>query len=49
MLMAMLAGWWAAQQELGAVELEEGLAYADHAVDVLLDGRSAWSRAKSAR
>jgi TetR/AcrR family transcriptional repressor of mexJK operon len=46
MLMAMLAGWWAAQQELGPVKLEDGLAYADHAVDVLLDGRSAWSRAK---
>jgi AcrR family transcriptional regulator len=49
MLMAMLAGWWAAQQELGAVKLEEALAYADHTVDVLFDGRSAWSRAKSAR
>ena len=24
--------------------LEEALAYADHAVDVLFDGRSAWSR-----
>jgi AcrR family transcriptional regulator len=49
MLMAMLAGWWKAQQELGAVKLEEALVYADHAIDVLLDGRSAWNRAKSAR
>ena len=47
MLMAMLAGWWSAQQELGPVKLEEALAFADHAVDVLFDGRSAWSRAKS--
>lgn len=42
MLIAMLYGWWRAHQEVRPVTLEEGLAYADHAVDVLLDGRAAW-------
>lgn len=49
MLMAMLSGWWRSQIELGAVKLEEGLAFAEHAVDVLFDGRMSWSRTKSAR
>jgi TetR/AcrR family transcriptional regulator, mexJK operon transcriptional repressor len=42
MLMGMLYGWWRTQQEVRRVALPEALAFADHAVDVLLDGRSAW-------
>lgn len=49
MLMAMLSGWWRSQQEVGSVKLEEGLAFADHAVDVLFDGRSSWNSTKSGR
>jgi hypothetical protein len=44
MLTAMLYGWWRTQKEYGRPLLEEMLPYADHAVDVLLDGRAAWSR-----
>jgi TetR/AcrR family transcriptional repressor of mexJK operon len=43
MLIAMLYGWWRAQREIRRVEREEALAYADHAVDVLFEGRSAWA------
>ena len=43
MLMAMLYGWWRMHQEVRRVTREEALAYADHAVDVLFDGRSAWA------
>jgi len=49
MLMAMLSGWWRAQQELGAAKIEDALAFADHAVDVLFDGRPSWKRARSVR
>jgi AcrR family transcriptional regulator len=42
MLVALLYGWWRAHQEVRPVSLAEGLAYADHAVDVLLDGRAVW-------
>lgn len=42
MLVGMLYGWWRVHQELRRVTLEEGLAYADYAVDVLLEGRAAW-------
>jgi TetR/AcrR family transcriptional repressor of mexJK operon len=42
-LIGMLYGWWRAQLEIRRVTLEEGLAYADYAVDVLFDGRAAWA------
>jgi TetR/AcrR family transcriptional repressor of mexJK operon len=42
MLMGMLYGWWRTQQEIRRVTREEALAYADHAVDVLFEGRAAW-------
>jgi TetR/AcrR family transcriptional repressor of mexJK operon len=48
MLIAMLYGWWRAQQEIRRVTPEEALAYADQAVDILLDGRAAWAGAQSA-
>ena len=44
MLIATLYGWWRMQHEVRRVALEEAIAYADFAVDTLLDGRSAWSR-----
>jgi TetR/AcrR family transcriptional repressor of mexJK operon len=47
MLMAMLHGWWRMRQEIQRVKREEALAYADHAVDVLFEGRSAWAGAPS--
>jgi AcrR family transcriptional regulator len=43
MLTAMLIGWWRTQKEYGRVRVEEMLPYAEHAVDVLLDGRKAWT------
>jgi TetR/AcrR family transcriptional repressor of mexJK operon len=43
MLMGTLYGWWRMHQEVRRVTREEGLAYADYAVDVLFDGCSAWS------
>jgi len=49
MLMATLAGWWHAQRELGVAKIEDALPFADHAVDVLFDGRPAWNRAGSVR
>jgi TetR/AcrR family transcriptional repressor of mexJK operon len=49
MLMAMLYGWWRTHQEIRTVTRDEALAYADHAVDVLFDGRHAWARARVAR
>jgi hypothetical protein len=42
MLMGMLYGWWRTQQEIRSVKREEALAYADHSVDVLFEGRAAW-------
>jgi TetR/AcrR family transcriptional repressor of mexJK operon len=44
MLMGMLYGWWRTQQEVRRVTREEALAYADHAVDVLFEGRAAWAQ-----
>jgi hypothetical protein len=41
-LMGMLYGWWREKLELRRITREEGLAYADYAVDVLFDGRAAW-------
>jgi TetR/AcrR family transcriptional repressor of mexJK operon len=49
MLMAMLYGWWRMHQEVRRVTREEALAYADHAVEMLFDGRSAWAGAQSER
>ena len=45
MLMAMLYGWWEAHHGVRRVTREEAQAYADHAVDVLFEGRSAWGGA----
>jgi TetR/AcrR family transcriptional repressor of mexJK operon len=46
MLMALLVGWWRSRQEIGGVEEREALAYADRAVDVLIDGHLAWGGAR---
>jgi TetR/AcrR family transcriptional repressor of mexJK operon len=48
MLISMLFGWWRMHQEIRRVTREESLVYADYAVDVLIDGRSAWGVAQSA-
>jgi TetR/AcrR family transcriptional repressor of mexJK operon len=45
MLMGILYGWWRTHQEIRRVTREEGLAFANHAVDVLFDGRFAWRKA----
>ena len=45
MLMSMLYGWWESHLGVRQITLEEAKAYADHAVDVLLGGRSAWANA----
>lgn len=45
MLLSMLFGWWQMQQEIRRVTAEEASAYADWAVEVLFDGRSAWGGA----
>jgi TetR/AcrR family transcriptional repressor of mexJK operon len=45
MLVAMLYGWLRTQQQIWRVKREEALTYADHAVDVLFEGRSAWAGA----
>jgi hypothetical protein len=42
MLMAMLTGWYDAHARVREVTLEEAKAYADHAVDVIFQGRAAW-------
>jgi TetR/AcrR family transcriptional regulator, mexJK operon transcriptional repressor len=42
MLIAMLYGWWRMKQEIRRVTPEEGVAFAEHAVDVLFDSRAAW-------
>jgi hypothetical protein len=44
LLMAMLYGWWRAHREVRQVSLEEGLTFADHAIDILFEGSLAWSR-----
>jgi TetR/AcrR family transcriptional repressor of mexJK operon len=46
MLMALLGGWWRSRQEIGGVGQKQALAYADQAVDLLIDGRAAWGAAK---
>jgi TetR/AcrR family transcriptional repressor of mexJK operon len=47
MFMAKLYGWWRMHQEVRRVTREEALAYADDAVDVLLDGLATWAAARS--
>ena len=42
MLMAMLTGWYDAHSRVREVTPEEAQAYADHAVDVVFQGRAAW-------
>jgi TetR/AcrR family transcriptional repressor of mexJK operon len=44
LLMGMLYGWWRMNREVRQVSREEGLAFADHAIDILFDGRSSWNR-----
>jgi TetR/AcrR family transcriptional repressor of mexJK operon len=44
LLMGMLYGWWRMHREVRQVSREEGLAFADHAIDILFEGRSAWTR-----
>jgi TetR/AcrR family transcriptional repressor of mexJK operon len=46
MLMGMLHGWWLAHLGVRTITRKEALAYADHAVDVLLDGRTSWAGAR---
>lgn len=41
-LMAMLYGWWQTQQQLRTVAIEEALDFADSAVNLVIDGQSAW-------
>jgi AcrR family transcriptional regulator len=45
MLIGMLYIWWRARQDVESVRLDEALAFADHAVDVLMDGRATWGGA----
>jgi TetR/AcrR family transcriptional repressor of mexJK operon len=45
MLMGMLHGWWLAHLGVRRITRKEAQAYADHAVDVLLDGRASWAGA----
>jgi TetR/AcrR family transcriptional repressor of mexJK operon len=42
MLLASLAGWYDAHSRVREIPVEEALAYADHVVDILWAGRSAW-------
>ncbi|MGR4863154.1 TetR/AcrR family transcriptional regulator [Caulobacter sp. LARHSG274] len=42
MLMASLAGWYDAHSRVRDIPAEEAHTYADHVVDVLFAGRSAW-------
>ncbi len=42
MLMAILYGWYASHSRVRHVSEDEAIAYAEHAVDVLFAGRSAW-------
>jgi TetR/AcrR family transcriptional regulator, mexJK operon transcriptional repressor len=42
MLMSVIYGWWEAHLGVREFTLEEAKQYADHAVEVLLSGRSAW-------
>jgi TetR/AcrR family transcriptional repressor of mexJK operon len=44
MLITMLYGWWRTHQEVRRVTSKEAFAFVDYAVDVLFDGRSAWTR-----
>ena len=44
LLMGMLYGWWRMHREVRKVSREEGLAFADHAVDILFEGSAAWTR-----
>jgi TetR/AcrR family transcriptional repressor of mexJK operon len=49
MLMGTLHGWWVMHQEVRRVSREEAMAFADHAIDVLFEGRSAWGHILSPR
>lgn len=42
MLIAVITGWHAVHDTVGPVTRDEAEAYAEHAVDVLFAGRSAW-------
>ncbi len=42
MLMAILYGWYASHSRVRQVSQDEAIAYAEHAIDVLFAGRSAW-------
>lgn len=42
MFMAMLFGWYDAHHRVREISAEEARTYADHAVDVIFAGRSAW-------
>jgi AcrR family transcriptional regulator len=42
MLLAMIYGWHAVHDPLREISREEAITYADHAVDVIFAGRSAW-------
>lgn len=44
MLLAMIYGWWRMRREIRPVQLKEAISYADHAVDVLFEGQSAWAK-----
>ena len=42
--MGTLYGWWRMHQEVRQVSREEGIAFADYAVDTLFDGRCGLGR-----
>ena len=44
MLLGMIYGWWRMYRDVRPVTRREAVAFADHAVDVLLEGRTAWSQ-----
>lgn len=44
MLLGMIYGWWRMYRDVRPVTHQEAVAFADHAVDVLLKGRTAWTQ-----
>lgn len=48
MLLGMIYGWWRMYRDVRPVTREAALAFADHAVDVLLMGRAAWTHPRPA-
>jgi TetR/AcrR family transcriptional repressor of mexJK operon len=44
MLLGMIYGWWRMYRDVRPVTREAAAAFADHAVDVLLTGRIAWTQ-----